>query len=90
MPPDRCAKSPVQVCGSPGEVGSKPELGHRFGINMINSGVYAWDYGLRELMDNRQALPYRDAGAVHAAINLYASDQLLQRMAFALSQIWVC
>ena len=78
----------VEVCGSPGEVGGRPELGHRM-VFRTSQGS-ALDYnGYQDLMPNRRMGRYNAAQTAHAMVSLHAPDQLRQRVAFALSQIWV-
>ena len=78
----------VEVCGSPGEVANKPALDHRMTMAYINEfGRENW--GNTALMPNRPMSYNAASGTIHLMINLYAPDQLLQRLAFALSQIWV-
>ena len=73
----------TEVCGSPGEVANRPEYGHRIAswISLLNLG----DEGLFR--------DYKHGGVarrmVHTARSLYAPDQLRQRVAWALSQIYV-
>ena len=73
----------TEVCGSPGEVANRPEYGHRIAswISQLNLGTEAlFRYYPRSGVARRM---------VHTARVLYAPDQLRQRVAWALSQVYV-
>jgi hypothetical protein len=74
---ERPSDSQREVCGSPGEVANAPELGHLFQI-FTNSGGGT---------DFRGSL--HGKLSVHTTMSLFATDQLRQRVAWALSQIYV-
>lgn len=71
-----------EACGSPGEVANEPSLDHRY-HGYINS----IDYGNEALY--RHYSRNNGKTMVHATLTLTAPDQLRQRMAWALSQIYV-
>ena len=75
----------TEACGSPGEVANEPRYGHRFHVYLTNR-----EKALDELVPDRA---YGDMThgkvMVHTMLALRAADQLRQRMAFALSQIYV-
>lgn len=78
----------VEVCGSPGETGSRPELGYRYPTQ--TSGADNFDrYSQAEQAPNRRMSINEVPSNVHAMVSVLAPDQLKQRVAFALSQIWV-
>lgn len=73
----------MDVCGSPGEVESKPELGHQYSMYLTD-----------ELKDDFQTDIKVGNRRMFKQMNFYstvltAPDQLRQRMAWALSQILV-
>ena len=72
----------AEACGSPGEVSNAPELGHRYGIY-----VSRIDRGNEALF--RYYSINNGKSMVHTAQALHAPDQLRQRVAWALSQIYV-
>jgi uncharacterized protein (DUF1501 family)/uncharacterized protein (DUF1800 family) len=78
----------VEVCGSPGEVANQPKLGNRYTMYLFKEYDREM-YGRNSLMPDRKMSYYSDTTTVHMMINLYARDQLVQRLAFALFQIWV-
>jgi len=75
-----------EVCGSPGEVANNPYLGHR--LSFKHGAPDDWhfdsDYGFWWNRDHRAK------SAVWTMQALFADDQLRQRVAWALSQIYVC
>ena len=94
----------VEACGSPGEVANQPELGHRYAMQLVSSDINdislgplscprfasCDDWGVvsasplltRYDRDNAKSM-------VHNTIALRADDQLRQRVAWALAQIYV-
>lgn len=72
----------TEVCGSPYEVPNQPRLGHRF-----TTWLSAIDQGNEALF--RSYSITNGKSMVHTALALYAPDQLRQRMAWALSQIYI-
>jgi len=79
----------VESCGSPGEVANDPSLGHRYRLYHING----WNGdGAAELFRNYGGWDQDGEEGkimVHTTIALRADDQLRQRMAWALAQIYV-
>ena len=73
---------PFEACGSPGEVLNQPQLGHRFTAQLTGT-----ESGQEELFASYE--PSNGKRMVHTMIALYAEDQLRQRVAWALSQIFV-
>ena len=79
----------VESCGSAGEVPNSPTAGHRYAMQMLS-----WSY---ESSDKTQyTLPLHTRyslsngkSMVHNTLALNAPDQLRQRMAWALSQVFV-
>ena len=76
----------TERCGSPGEVANDPSLGAHFNIGRVSSH----DLGDRSTksIDNVMIPPYYKT-STFTMNALFAADQLRQRMAFALSQIFV-
>ena len=77
----------AEACGSPGEVSNEPSLGHR---------LHFWQMGPLGVKGFEEMLPDRaysgvQAGKaiVHVNVALSAPDQLRQRVAWALSQVYV-
>jgi len=73
------------ACGSPGEVGNEPSLGHQYAIangDTLRTVDYTFDRQERA----RHLQPKESIWGQHA---LFAEDQLRQRVAWALSQILV-
>jgi len=81
----RGADDGAEACGSPGEVSNEPPFGHRFHIYMTGRKK-----GVEDMVGDRA---YSDLSTgkvtVHNALALSAPDQLRQRVAWALSQIFV-
>lgn len=77
-----------ETCGSPGEVANEPSLGNTFAFNIMNGvGETSIHYQAR---DQDPYLHRGDRkGVVWLNIALRAPDQLRQRMAWAMSQIFV-
>eukprot|EP00930_Biecheleria_cincta_P023948 TRINITY_DN17215_c0_g1_i1.p1 TRINITY_DN17215_c0_g1~~TRINITY_DN17215_c0_g1_i1.p1 ORF type:complete len:1489 (-),score=232.87 TRINITY_DN17215_c0_g1_i1:2869-7335(-) len=80
----------AEVCRSPGEVANAPHLGHQYIFRHGGEGNYVdyhvdAQYGLAEWEMERYA-----KSSVWTMQALYAKDQLRQRIAWALSQIFVC
>ena len=77
------------MCGSPGEVANSPALGDRYAGRLATSTFD--NYGVLSLLPNHFSVyghgPNKQG--IHAMQALYAEDQLRQRVAFALSQIFV-
>ena len=71
-----------EACGSPGEVANDAGLGHRYGMFVTKD-----DKGQQTLVHQYQ--PVNAKKMVWTTIALTATDQLRQRMAWALSQIYV-
>ena len=67
----------VEVCGSPGEVGNQPELGHRMPLRKqaltFNSDTQA------DLIGGRAMTTREGKQSVHMMIMLYAPDQVPPR-----------
>ena len=80
------------ACGSPGEVANAPMLGHNFrAFQYISLGKSAENKADENYDCNNF---YRQQGSTHkqaiwATLALHGRDQLRQRMAWALSQIFV-
>ena len=74
-------------CGSPGEVAAEPTLGHR---NPLDSYAHSYRHLYRPVQRTVGGL-YEGTSKtiVHTMVTLTAPDQLRQRMAWALSQIFV-
>lgn len=95
----------VEACGSPGEVANAPELGHRYAMQLMSSDVRDSSLGptacprfaacgdewggvsVSPLL--RRYDPVNAKSMVHNTIALRADDQLRQRVAWALAQIYV-
>ncbi|CAE7367529.1 unnamed protein product, partial [Symbiodinium sp. CCMP2456] len=75
-----------EVCGSPGEVSNDPERGHHLSFKHGAPDDYYFDssYGFSGGIDRLAK------SAVWTMQSLHADDQLRQRAAWALSQIFVC
>ena len=73
------------VCGSPGEVANDAFLGHQ--LSITHGGEYDWHFDTDYL--SRWGTDQLARSAVWTMQALYSSDQLRQRMAWALSQIFV-
>ena len=74
-----------EACGSPGEAASEPQLGHRFAIQTFDDASSAQ-------IDTELFRPLHISngkGAVWTGVVLTAPDQLRQRVAWALAQIYV-
>mmetsp|Transcript_102655 Transcript_102655/g.294143 ORF Transcript_102655/g.294143 Transcript_102655/m.294143 type:complete len:2583 (-) Transcript_102655:1307-9055(-) len=77
-------ESTYEVCGSPNEVQSDPHMGSRY-IQWLESGsVFRYNDGLDQSYRFTEAKQM-----VHNSIALKVPDQLRQRMAWALAQIYV-
>lgn len=72
----------VEVCGSPGEVANDPTLGHKFTLAITPKGK-----GSNERY--RQYSTQLGKSIVFNHMAIYAPDQLRQRVAWALAQIYV-
>ena len=73
-----------EACGSPGEVANEPWRGHRYHIHLTEEfGNDFSDVGLHTTYPNTAGKTM-----VHNNAVLAAEDQLRQRMAWALSQIY--
>lgn len=81
-----------EVCGSPGEVANDPKLGNRFLFEVTEADDRAV---VDEVVDGYDGILYRSPhlwsspGTVWFNLALKANDQLRQRVAWALSQIFV-
>eukprot|EP00931_Biecheleriopsis_adriatica_P088135 TRINITY_DN62510_c0_g1_i2.p1 TRINITY_DN62510_c0_g1~~TRINITY_DN62510_c0_g1_i2.p1 ORF type:complete len:1491 (+),score=257.69 TRINITY_DN62510_c0_g1_i2:181-4473(+) len=80
----------AEACGSQGEVANEPQLGHQYVFRHGSETDYVdyhvdSDYGLGDWETERYS-----KSAVWTMQALYAEDQLRQRIAWALSQIFVC
>eukprot|EP00965_Chrysotila_dentata_P073125 2416685-Pleurochrysis_carterae.AAC.1 len=76
------SSEPFEACGSPGEVANVPRHGHLF---------HSW-LARDEAAGDELHYDYRyfdGKRMVHSMISLYAEDQLRQRVAWALAQIFV-
>jgi len=73
------------VCGSPGEVANDPEKGHQ--LSITHGGEYDWHFDMDYL--SRWGTDRLAKTAVWTMKALYGKDQFRQRMAWALSQIFV-
>lgn len=73
------------VCGSPGEVANDPEKGHQ--LSITHGGDYDWHFDMDYL--SRWGTDRLAKTAVWTMKALYGKDQFRQRMAWALSQIFV-
>jgi len=70
-------------CGSPGEVASDPTLGHRA---LISTGS---GFPNEQVLDGAELFSTRQQHSIWNTVAFEAEDQLRQRMAFFLSQIFV-
>jgi cullin-associated NEDD8-dissociated protein 1 len=77
----------TEVCGSPGEVASDPSLGDTVNMNLA-SGESGWRQTRNEVFDTRVAQK-GESQMVFQNVILSAQDQLRQRVAWALNQIFV-
>ena len=76
--------SAFELCGSPGEVANDPQMGHRY--NLFGSV----DQGLVKPTELDQEHPAGESKSmVWTSIAFEAQDQLRQRIAWALSQIFI-
>jgi hypothetical protein len=77
----------VEICGSAGEVGNDPLLGNTVQLYLA-TGMSNWRQLKEEHFDSNA--PQKDIDAlVWQNVNLRSTDQLRQRIAWALSQIFV-
>jgi len=74
--------SVTEVCGSPFEVANVPAAAHRYG-----TWLSKLDAGNEALFRNYNQ--FNGKSMVHTTVSLYADDQLRQRVAWALSQIYI-
>jgi hypothetical protein len=78
----------IEMCGSPGEVANDPAQGQRYYF-----GKNRWDaaapYTQQEMLKNYEMTGANKKQAVHTTIALQAPDQLRQKTAWALSQVFV-
>ena len=82
-----------EMCGSPNEVATQPSRSFRYAFSQVYHFVpdIFNDNGFYNMEPSRAfdwvwSMPKT---SVHAMIAVYSDDQLTQRLAFALSQIWV-
>ena len=73
------------MCGSPGEVANEPLHGHQ--LSITHGGEYDWHFDMDYL--SRWGTDRLAKTAVWTMQALYGNDQLRQRTAWALSQIFV-
>lgn len=73
-----------EACGSPGEVANDPSKDHRFEVTQQYN-----HFGTESLFRTYRTETGLVKSMVHAAVSLYAPDQLRQRVAWALSQIYI-
>jgi len=76
-------------CGSPGEIASQPVKGHQYPALVQEEPARASDDTLDTPYYRAVASRQHTKGTVWVMQALYAADQLRQRMAWALSQIFV-
>ena len=79
------------LCGSPGEVANEPERGHRYPMEGLGGGRGRTEKDLFRPFEVSGSGSYfgTSRSTVHTMVALTAPDQLRQRVAWALSQIYV-
>ena len=95
---------PSESCGSPGEVANQPELGHRYAMQLVSDEINDVSLGAASCPRYASCDDWGVTGAspllarydranaksmVHNTIALRAEDQLRQRVAWALAQVYV-
>eukprot|EP00965_Chrysotila_dentata_P073126 2416686-Pleurochrysis_carterae.AAC.1 len=76
------SSDPFEACGSPGEVANVPEYGHLYHSWLDRDEAAEDELNYEYDLENGKRM-------VHTMISLYADDQLRQRVAWALAQIFV-
>lgn len=74
----------IEVCGSPGEVGNDPSLGHNYLLQKFGDAEIEHPDGLDQNHER-----WHSSKMVWNTVTLSAQDQLRQRVAWALSSIFV-
>ncbi|GMH88299.1 hypothetical protein TrST_g6936 [Triparma strigata] len=84
------ADSALEICGSPYEVASVPSLGSRYTANMDtkDDAKYQWIASIDDYTENSNAQMEKKRNVWHT-IAFSADDQLRQRVAWCLAQIFV-
>jgi cullin-associated NEDD8-dissociated protein 1 len=77
-----------EACGSPGEVANDPALGHRY-YSYLSDGLNQPSYNQRDTLDGTDHAGTIGKEVVWTNIAVTAPDQLRQRVAWALAQIFV-
>lgn len=78
----------VETCGSHGEVASDPALGNMFHFGSDRFSLVA-AYTKMEMLDVGRRDDGNQKQQIHTMIALHAADQLRQRVAWSLSQVFV-
>jgi len=76
----------AEVCGSPGEVANDPSLGHQYAFH---AGEESLDKAFGVDYDTPDEVPYLGRASIWTMLALEAPDQLRQRVAWALAQVFV-
>ena len=79
----------AEVCGSPGEVANDPKTGFQFHFGLGDGTVNGHLDQMTDRNGSSRNMAYHTHGSVWSNVVLKAPDQLRQRVAWALSQIFV-